>query len=199
MKRLERAFYRRPADKLAPDLLNKVLVAGPRSGRIVEVEAYLAAEDAACHAHNGPTPRNRVMFGPAGRLYVYFSYGVHWCANVVCGEAGEGTAVLIRALQPLAGIDEMYEDRPRARRETDLCSGPGKLCAVLAIAGHHNSTDLTAAGAPVQIVDDGLAPPSAPVRTTRIGISKAAELPLRWYVADNANVSRRLGPNRSTT
>ena len=189
---LPRQFYRRPADQLAPDLLNKVLVVGARSGRIVEVEAYLAVADPACHAHNGRTARNQVMFGNPGALYVYFSYGVHWCANVVCGAPGEGTAVLIRALEPLDGRTEMYAARTKARRDVDLCSGPGKLCAALALGGQHNGMDLTVTASPVRIIDDGMAPPASPVRTTRIGISKAADLPLRWYVAENAHVSRRL-------
>lgn len=189
---LPREFYRRPADQLAPELLNKVLAVGGRSGRIVEVEAYLGAADPASHAHNGPTGRNRVMFGDAGVLYVYFSYGVHWCANVVCSEPGVGSAVLLRALAPLTGRDAMYANRPKARRDVDLCSGPGKLCAALGLNGAHNGVDLTVQSSPVHIFDDGVAPPAAPVRTTRIGITKAAELALRWYVPDSAHVSRRL-------
>jgi DNA-3-methyladenine glycosylase len=187
---LRQAFYARRATDLAPSLLNKVLTVGERSGRIVEVEAYLASADPASHAFAGRTARNAVMFGPAGLLYVYFSYGVHWCANVVCGQEGEGTAVLIRALEPLTGIPAMEAARPKARRRRDLCSGPGKLTAALGIVGAHNGTDLTAPAAGVTIGDDGVPPPTKPVVTTRIGITKAADLPLRWYVAGNPNVSR---------
>jgi DNA-3-methyladenine glycosylase len=127
---LPRAFYRRDALALAPQLLNRVLVAGRRAGRIVEVEAYRGAEDPASHAYRGRTARNAAMFGPPGHLYVYRSYGVHWCANVVCGEEGVAMAVLVRAVAPVAGVPEMWQARRAARRDRDLGSGPGKLCQV---------------------------------------------------------------------
>src|SRR5690606_13521215 len=130
---LPRDFYQAPADLLAPLLLNKLL-AGPdgRAGRIVEVETY-AGDDPASHAFRGRTARNATMFGPAGHLYVYFTYGMHWCANAVCGETGDGTAVLLRALEPVVGLERMRLARPAARSDRDLCRGPARLAQALGI------------------------------------------------------------------
>ena len=192
---LDRGFYRRDPRDVAPDLLGTVLrhrlPGGTTSARIVEVEAYCGPIDPAAHTFRGRTVRNATMFGPPGLLYVYFSYGVHWCANVVCGDEDEGVAVLLRALAPLAGLDGMFERRgSAARRERDLCSGPGKLTQAMAIVGTHDGTDLVTDGA-LTLLDDGTPPPDDVVQTTRIGISVAAEEPWRWYVAGDPNVSRR--------
>ena len=190
--RLPRSFYERDARHVAPELLNKVLVHGSKRGRIVEVEAYVGdGTDPGSHAHRGKTARNAVMFGPPGHLYVYFTYGMHWCGNAVCDPDGTASAVLLRAVEPLAGIDEMRPLRPRARNDRDLTNGPAKLCQAFAITGVQNGVDLVRPPAGgVTIVDDGTPPPRAPVTTTRIGLSAGADLPWRWYVDGNAHVSK---------
>jgi DNA-3-methyladenine glycosylase len=188
---LPRSFYARDARLVAVDLLGKVLVTDDgRAGRIVEVEAYLGAADPASHAYRGPTARNATMFGPAGHLYVYFTYGMHWCANAVCGDPVDGTAVLLRALHPLTGIERMQAARPAARRPTDLCSGPAKLCQALGIERSFDGADLVTADRGVRIVDDGTAPPRRPGRSTRIGLSAGREHRWRWWVPGDPHVSR---------
>jgi DNA-3-methyladenine glycosylase len=194
-RRLRRSFYARDARTVAPELLNKVLVHDGRAARIVEVEAYAGAEDPGSHAYRGETPRTRVMFGPAGHLYVYFTYGMHWCANAVCGEPGVAGAVLLRAGAPLEGLDAMYAARPAARRPRDLCSGPAKLCQAFDLDRAHDGADLVSADRGVTIVDDGTPPPAEPGVSTRIGLSAGAEHPWRWFVPGDPNVSRhREGP-----
>jgi DNA-3-methyladenine glycosylase len=192
---LDRAFYRRDPRVLAPDLLGKLLVRSAdgslplRAGRIVEVEAYCGAEDPGSHAYRGETARNRTMFGPPGGLYVYFTYGMHWCANVVCGDEGVGVAVLLRALAPVSGVEAMWAARPAARRERDLCSGPAKLCQALGLDRGFDGADLVTGDRGVVVADDGTPPPSDPVQTTRIGLSNGAEHPWRWYAPGDPNVS----------
>lgn len=189
------------SSEIAPHLLGLLLVCGDRAGLIVEVEAYEGADDPASHAFRGPTPRNGVMFGRHGHLYVYRSYGMHWCANVVCGPVGEASAVLVRAVEPVAGIEAMWIDRPRARRVSDLGSGPGKLCAALGIDGGHDGADLLDPRSPVRLVPPvGAGPPhGAPepvvVSGPRIGISRAVERPWRFALAGNAHVSRPRPPS----
>ncbi|MFP5377812.1 MAG: DNA-3-methyladenine glycosylase [Acidimicrobiia bacterium] len=186
---LPRAFYRRDPRVVAPELLNKVLVVGRRSGRVVEVEAYAGAEDPASHAFRGRTPRNASMFGPPGLLYVYRSYGIHWCANAVCGEEGVGVAVLLRALAPLTGLDAMRAARPGAARDRDLCRGPGRLCQALGITGAHDGADLVTADRGPFLADDGTPPPADPANTGRVGLTSGVEHRWRWYVAGEPNVS----------
>jgi len=190
-RRLPRAFYRRDPLDLAPDLLNKVVRLGGRSGRIVDVEAYCGALDPASHAYRGESVRNATMFGPPGRLYVYFTYGMHWCANVVGAEEGVAGAVLLRALAPLQSLDQMAVARPAARQERDLCSGPAKLCQAFGIDRSFDGADLPTADRGVTIVDDGVGPPTEPGISGRIGISAGADSPWRWYVKDDPNVSGR--------
>ncbi len=188
-----------PVD-LAPWLLNKVLAKGDRAGRIVEVEAYKGSIDPASHAYRGETVRTAVMFGPAGFLYVYFTYGMHWCANVVTGPEGQASALLIRALAPLRGVDEMRHARAAARHDRDLCNGPAKLCQALGITGADSGADLLArrargaqtdgVSAGVRLLDDGTPPPERPGQGERIGISVAKDLPWRFWVPGDENVSR---------
>lgn len=183
-----------PAVEVAPTLLGKILVAGERSGRIVEVEAYMGADDPASHAYRGRTGRNATMFGPPGHLYVYFTYGMHWCANVVTDVDDVATAVLIRALAPLEGIEAMRAARPRARRDRDLCSGPAKLAQALGIEGSHDGVDLCDPGSPVRLLDDGWQPDEPPMVGRRVGITRAVDEPWRWWIGGDPNVSR--GPVR---
>lgn len=189
---LPREFYRRDPRVVAPALLGKVLAgADGRSGRIVETEAYCGSIDAAAHAYRGKTARNAVMFDRPGLLYVYFTYGMHWCCNPVCGEEGEGVAVLLRALEPLTGLEHMRAVRPRCRVDRDLCRGPARLCQAMGIARAQNGIDLVSGEAGFTIVDDGTATPGEPVVAKRIGIRHAADEPWRWYIRDDPHVSRR--------
>jgi DNA-3-methyladenine glycosylase len=190
---------------LAPELLNKVLVrrtAGeatvpPLAARIVEVEAYCGEDDAGSHAYRGPTARNATMFGAAGHLYVYFTYGMHWCANVVAGEPGTASAVLLRAAAPLEGLDVMRTRRQKARpktlRDRDLLSGPAKLGEAFGITGALDGADLTMGE--LRILDDGTPPPTVPLVTTRIGLAvgKGDEHPWRFCVPGDPNLSRCRG------
>lgn len=186
-----RSFYRRTPLEVAPELLNKVMSGPFGAGRIVEVEAYDGANDPGSHAYRGRTARTEVMFGEPGHLYVYFTYGMHWCANAVCRDDGTAAAVLIRALAPLEGIDRMHLARKAARRDRDLCSGPGKLCEALGITRAHNGADLVRSDRGVTIFDDGVPPPDDPAQAARVGLRLGADLPWRWYVAGDPNVSRR--------
>ncbi len=187
---LPRRFFRRDSREVAPELLNKLLIRGVRAGRIVEVEAYAGAEDPGSHAYRGRTERTATMFGPPGHLYVYFTYGMHWCANAVCGEEGTPSAVLIRALAPVSGLERMRAVRPAARRDRDLCSGPAKLCQALGITGDDDGCCVVTGDRGILIADDGTPPPLAPAQSRRIGLSAGVELPWRWVVPGEANLSR---------
>ena len=200
-KPLPREFYARHPRIVSRALLGKVLVRrhGDEiiSGRIVETEAYLGAKDLAAHSAAGKTPRNEVMFGPAGHCYVYFTYGMHFCANVSCDKEGHGGAVLFRALEPLEGIEQMALWRKLKLNETDsakerklLTSGPGRLAQALNITrSRDNGKDFTSAGSDLIIIDDGKLKRPRTTTTPRIGITKSAELPLRFYITGNPFVS----------
>ena len=193
--RLDRAFFARSALEVAPDLIGAVLshrLPGGRllSGRLVEVEAYLGdGSDPAAHSHGGPTLRNRTMFGPPGRLYSYRSYGIHICVNVVCAPAGEGAAVLLRALEPLEGLEMMRELRGLASDAGALllARGPGRLGAAMGFGLHHDGENLLRGPISVRARRDGT-PPTVE-RGPRVGITKAAELPYRFFESGSRWVS----------
>jgi DNA-3-methyladenine glycosylase len=188
-----RAFYARSSLEVAPDLIGKVLaLADGRRARIVEVEAYAGADDPGSHAFRGRTARNATMFGPPGRLYVYFTYGMHWCANAVCGPDGTPVAVLLRAAEPRAGIELMRAARWRAQRvrlDRDLCRGPARLCQAFGIDRSYDGADLVTADAGLSIIDDGWVPTEPVVASTRIGLSAGADLPWRFALEGSRWVS----------
>jgi DNA-3-methyladenine glycosylase len=196
---LPRAFFDRPSADVAPDLLGCVFWCDTPEGRVavrlVEVEAYEGESDPASHAFRGQTPRNAVMFGEAGHAYVYFTYGMHYCVNLVCQPPGEPSAVLLRAGEVIEGGDLATERRPAGRgpagaRERDLARGPGRLCQALGIDRSLDGADVCAPGSAL-----GIGPPPAGTepprisRGPRIGITRAADWPLRFWVAGDRYVS----------
>jgi DNA-3-methyladenine glycosylase len=194
------AFFRRPAEVVAAELLGMVVVSTVggevTEGRIVETEAYLGYDDPASHGYlHRRNARNAALFGPPGSWYVYLSYGMHWCANLVCQRAGLASAVLLRAIEPLAGLDVMRRRRGTAP-DQELCSGPGKLCQALRI--DRNLDGAKMARSPV-IVRRPLRGEASPIATTaRIGITKAADWPLRFVVAGSPWLSRKEIGGRSS-
>jgi len=201
-----RSFFAHRPELVAPRLLGKVLLCGDMAGRIVEVEAYLgphnAPPDPAAHTHRGPTPRNLVLFGPPGRAYVYSIYGQYFCLNFSCEMEGNAGGVLLRALEPLAGLDAMARNRglspktaPQATFLSQLTSGPGRLCQAMGIErASHNGLDVTDSTSILQVRDDGFRLREALV-TPRIGIREAADWPLRFAIPGNACIS---GPKSLT-
>jgi DNA-3-methyladenine glycosylase len=201
-KLLRRAFFNRDPRVVARELLGKLIVRreGRKqlAGRIVEVEAYLGAGDLAAHAAAGHTARNAVLWGPPGHAYVYFIYGVHYCLNISCLTAGEAGCILIRALEPVSGLRNMAEARGLAdldltsmRDLRKLASGPGKLCEALGITRpRDNAKDMLSPKSDLQVMSDGFRVHEVAV-TQRIGITKAAELPLRYVIAGNSFVSKK--------
>lgn len=192
-KPLEPSFYRQDTVTVARALLGKHLYresdVGRAAGIIVETEAYLGRADPASHSFRGKTGRNAAMFGPPGRAYIYFIYGNHFCFNVVSGAAGRGEAVLIRALEPFEGLELMGQRRSRAGNTIELTNGPGKLCQALAIDRSLDHHDLGVP--PLWLAPGGAVDPGAVISAPRIGISRAAEKLLRFYIAGNNYVSRR--------
>jgi DNA-3-methyladenine glycosylase len=187
-RRLTRAFFRRSVHEVAPDLIGATLLFDGIGGRIVEVEAYHHTDPAA-HSFRGPTDRNAVMFGPPGYAYIYRSYGIHWCLNFVCEPKGSAAAVLIRAIEPTAGIAAMRRRRGMAQAASDeraLCSGPGKLCEALGITHRHNGLPLDKAPFELHARDGKV----DLVRGVRIGITKATEKPWRYGLKGSRFLSR---------
>lgn len=185
---LTRKFFARSVHDIAPELIGATLLVNGVGGIIVEVEAYHHTEPAA-HSFNGPTPRNMVMFGPPGFLYVYRSYGIHWCMNFVCEKEGSASAVLIRALQPTHGLDLMYKRRGKYIKNLNerlLCSGPGKLCEAMAVTDKHNTLPLDEP--PIAIYARARKPEI--VSGIRIGLTKAVELPWRYGLKDSKFLSK---------
>jgi DNA-3-methyladenine glycosylase len=181
---LRRDFFARSVHEAAPDLVGVTLLVDGVGGRIVEVEAY-DREDPASHGHRGRTARNEAMFGPPGHAYVYRSYGIHWCLNLVCGEVGVPEAVLIRALEPTAGLEEQRRRRG-VEDERALCSGPGKLCQALGITREHDGLPLDVP--PFRLDERREVPEIA--TGPRIGITRATELSWRYVDANSPFVSR---------
>ena len=197
---LDRSFFDRPAQRVAPDLLGARLVStldGHRAtGVIVEVEAYLGPDDPASHAaaRIGRTRRNASMFGRGGTAYVYLSYGLHWCMNVVTGQIGEPCAVLLRAVDPIEGLDVMAA---RRGRERDLTSGPGRVGQAFGITDALDTHDLSSP--PLRLLPGWSIPPESIDVSPRIGISRAQDWPLRFSVRGNAAVSRARPPAQRST
>jgi DNA-3-methyladenine glycosylase len=188
---LPQSFFGRPSDVVAPDLLGKILWReGVGGGRLVEVEAYLPANDPACHAYRGRSARNAAMFGPPGHLYVYLSYGIHNLVNLVCDSEGVGSAVLVRAFEPMGDLMRMRMNRGDVDghlRPRELSSGPGRVGQALGLDRSWSGRALGRASG-ICVLDDGTEVDVA--RTTRVGISIGAELPLRYILPGNEFVSR---------
>lgn len=196
---LSRSFYEPSAELVAPALLGHLLIRntpeGPRGGPIVEVEAYLVG-DPACHSYRGESQRNRVMFGPPGHAYVYLIYGLYFCVNAVCRPPGSAEAVLIRAIEAIIGEASM-RDRRQVKKLSELTSGPAKLCGALDIDRRLDGADICDARSPLFIArhpdhKEFLIAKGPMVSTTRVGITKAAHLPLRFYLDASPFVSKRL-------
>ena len=189
---LPAAFYQRPSIEVARDLLGCLLTDGTVTVRLVETEAYAGLSDPASHSFRGKTPRNAIMWGPPGKLYVYFTYGMHWCMNAVCGGDGEPSAVLLRAGEVVAGGDVAQARRPGVR-DRDLGRGPARLARLLAINGEDNGVDLTAGRGPLT-VQPGDRVPDGQVRTgPRVGLNprmgEAADWPWRYWIDGSPAVS----------
>jgi DNA-3-methyladenine glycosylase len=185
---LPRGFFDRPVEDVAPDLLGRVLVHGDVALRLTEVEAYAGPLDPASHAYRGRTPRTEVMFGPPGHAYVYFTYGMHFCVNLVCAQEGTASAVLLRAGQVTEGLDAARARRPRST-DRDLARGPARLCQALGIAREQNGSDVCTAGGPMRVLPGEPAGPSLIRTGPRTGVNGAKETPWRFWIDGDPTVS----------
>jgi DNA-3-methyladenine glycosylase len=190
---VERTWLTRPALELAPDILGGLLVSSSPEGtvavRITEVEAYEGADDPGSHAFRGRTRRNEVMFGRAGHLYVYFTYGMHWCANVVCGPAGVASAVLLRAGEVIRGLTVARSRRPSARTDNELARGPARLASTLGLGPAHNGLDLCDPDSRL-VLQPADGPPGRISTGPRVGLARAADRPWRYWITGDPTVSR---------
>ena len=200
-ERYQRKYFQRPTVRIARDILGGYLVRKLNGetliGRIVEAEAYLH-DDPACHAFKGMTERTRVMFGQAGLGYIYFTYGMHHCFNIVTNEEGVGEAVLIRALEPVQGMEAMYALRgEKAKRDTDLLSGPGKICQAFSLTRTESGVDLIESDT-IFLEQGGLKKSEAVGITSRVGLTLAMDKPWRFFIKDNPYVSKGRPSSKET-
>lgn len=185
---LDRSFFDRPAHEVAPSLLGKVVVHGPVAVRLTEVEAYgLPGQDPASHTYRGLTPRNAVMFGPPGHLYVYFTYGMHYCANFTCLPPGTGSGVLLRAGEIVEGADVATERRGPAVKARDLARGPARLAVAMAFGRDHNGEDVIAGN--IRVYEGSRVPPEKVMEGPRTGVSSGRDVPWRFWLDGDPTVS----------
>jgi DNA-3-methyladenine glycosylase len=184
-----REFFARSSLDVAPELLGCSIANGEVVVRLSEVEAYDGADDPGSHAFTGLTPRNEVMFGPPGHLYVYFTYGMHWCANLVCGPAGRAGAVLLRAGEVVAGVDTARRRRPAARSDRDLARGPARLTSALGLSRSDNGADVCAPDALLRALAGPGTDPGRIKRGPRVGLAQAADRPWRFWLDGDPSVS----------
>ena len=199
-KKLQKTFFERNVLTVAKELLDKIFIYADKnlnqklSAKIIEVEAYDGKIDKASHSFNGITKRNEIMFNSGGFLYVYFTYGIHYCANIVTGKKGEGSAVLLRAMEPISGVDVFYKRRFDGdiidkRKFHNLLNGPGKICQAFNLNSTHNGLDITKNS--IYILDGPKIPSNEIVKTKRIGIKKPVELPWRFYIKNSIYISKK--------
>lgn len=200
LKKLQKIFFERNVLTVAEELLGKIFIYEDKnldvnlSAKIVEVEAYNGKIDEASHSFKGITKRNEIMFNSGGFLYVYFTYGIHYCANIVTGKKGEGSAVLLRAMEPISGVEIFNKRRFNSEivdklKNNNLLNGPGKICQAFNINKNHNGLDITKN--PIYILDKPKLSKDEIVQTKRIGIKKSVELPWRFYIKNSSYISKK--------